>query len=225
MMSHDILIVGGNGLLTPIETLSLTILMTSMAALMFFMIRDYSKRVKTIRVEYQRARTIISEILVEINRRIEEVKSSLAQNRLELSDTALKIRGLESETFSLREILQRKADDRMVEGRLDKIEVRAKELEERIEELMERIRPSVHKEMVAPHPSKVYSQELNMTMKKILKSLELGPKSYREIQEVTGLSREHVSRELKKLYDMGFLNRDESKRPYVYTLIKETIIE
>ncbi len=211
--------------MTPIETLSLTILMTSMAALMFFMIRDYSKRVKTIRVEYQRARTIISEILVEINRRIEEVKSSLAQNRLELSDTALKIRGLESETFSLREILQRKADDRMVEGRLDKIEVRAKELEERIEELMERIRPSVHKEMVAPHPSKVYSQELNMTMKKILKSLELGPKSYREIQEVTGLSREHVSRELKKLYDMGFLNRDESKRPYVYTLIKETIIE
>ena len=211
--------------MTPIETLSLTILMTSMAALMFFMIRDYSKRVKTIRVEYQRARTIISEILVEINRRIEEVKSSLAQNRLELSDTALKIRGLESETFSLREILQRKADDRMVEGRLDKIEVRAKELEERIEELMERIRSSVHKEMVAPHPSKVYSQELNMTMKKILKSLELGPKSYREIQEVTGLSREHVSRELKKLYDMGFLNRDESKRPYVYTLIKEIIIE
>ncbi len=211
--------------MTPIETLSLTILMTSMAALMFFMIRDYSKRVKTIRVEYQRARTIISEILVEINRRIEKVKSSLAQNRLELSDTALKIRGLESETFSLREILQRKADDRMIEGRLDKIEVRAKELEERIEELMERIRPSVHKEMVAPHPSKVYSQELNMTMKKILKSLELGPKSYREIQEVTGLSREHVSRELKKLYDMGFLNRDESKRPYVYTLIKETIIE
>jgi DNA-binding transcriptional ArsR family regulator len=225
MMSHDILLVGDNDILTPIETLSLTVLMTSMAALVFFMVRDYSKRVKAIRIEYQRARTVISEILVEINRRMEEVKSSLAQTKIELSETALKIRSLESETFNLMEMLQRKADDQTMVRRLAKIEERTDALEDRIEEVIGWIRLTTHKETIASKVSQRYTRSLNETMKKILKSLELGPKNYKEVQKITGLSREHVSRELKKLYELGFLHRDESKRPYVYMLVREAVIE
>lgn len=60
--------------------------------------------------------------------------------------------------------------------------------------------------------------ELTGTQKIIIDELKKGPRTYKEIQSETKLSREHISRELKKLYEMGILERDESKKPFVYML-------
>lgn len=61
---------------------------------------------------------------------------------------------------------------------------------------------------------------LTRTQQIILEKLEEGPKTYKEIQLETGLSREHIARELKKLYEIGLLERDTKSRPYLYILKK-----
>lgn len=45
-----------------------------------------------------------------------------------------------------------------------------------------------------------------------------GPKTPKEIQRVTGKSREHVARIMKKVFEGGYVVRDASKKPYVYSL-------
>ena len=40
----------------------------------------------------------------------------------------------------------------------------------------------------------------------------------RDIEVTIGKSREHVSRLMKKLFDDGFVGRDDTIRPYRYTI-------
>jgi len=58
----------------------------------------------------------------------------------------------------------------------------------------------------------------NDLIKEILDLLADGPKTSREIERKIGKSREHTARLMKRLYDMGYIKRDESVRPYKYTL-------
>jgi DNA-binding transcriptional ArsR family regulator len=58
----------------------------------------------------------------------------------------------------------------------------------------------------------------NDLIKEILNLLADGPKTSREIERAIGKSREHTARLMKRLYDMGYIKRDESMRPYKYTL-------
>jgi len=58
----------------------------------------------------------------------------------------------------------------------------------------------------------------NDLIKEILDLLADGPKTSREIERAIGKSREHTARLMKRLYDMGYIKRDESVRPYKYTL-------
>ena len=60
---------------------------------------------------------------------------------------------------------------------------------------------------------------LTETMKQILTSLEDEAKTSKDIQTKTKLSREHISRELKKLYEMNYVSRDITVRPYIYSKI------
>lgn len=56
------------------------------------------------------------------------------------------------------------------------------------------------------------------TLERILSIMQEGPKTSREIQQRLGMSREHTARLMKRLYDMGYLARDGSRRPYRYML-------
>ncbi|MEM0029455.1 MAG: helix-turn-helix domain-containing protein [Candidatus Nitrosocaldus sp.] len=66
----------------------------------------------------------------------------------------------------------------------------------------------------------VNNEEGNVsTIEKVLHMIvEEGPKTSREIEQRLGMSREHTARLMKRLYDMGYVIRDESKRPYRYML-------
>jgi len=52
----------------------------------------------------------------------------------------------------------------------------------------------------------------------VLELLRDGSKSSIEVQKRLGKSREHVARVMKEMFDIGYINRDESKRPFTYTL-------
>ncbi len=60
----------------------------------------------------------------------------------------------------------------------------------------------------------------NDSMMKILDILAEGPKTSREIERIIGRSREHTARLMKHLYELGYVRRDESTRPYVYMLVR-----
>ncbi len=60
----------------------------------------------------------------------------------------------------------------------------------------------------------------NGSMKQILDILAEGPKTSREIERIIGRSREHTARLMKHLYELGYVRRDESTRPYVYMLAR-----
>ena len=57
----------------------------------------------------------------------------------------------------------------------------------------------------------------------ILTLLKDRPLTSTEIQRRVGRSREHVARFLKSLYERGLVERDETKRPYVYKISERGI--
>lgn len=59
-------------------------------------------------------------------------------------------------------------------------------------------------------------QELSPVEEEVVRMLLEGPKTAREIQHAIGRSREHTARLLKRLFDWGYVLRDEMKRPFVY---------
>lgn len=71
--------------------------------------------------------------------------------------------------------------------------------------------------------SVVEIEKLNTTEITILQILSEGPKSSKEIREQLKLSREHVARELKHLYDLGYLKRRTDSRPYLYELADKAL--
>ncbi|MCS7141410.1 MAG: winged helix-turn-helix domain-containing protein [Candidatus Nitrosocaldus sp.] len=56
------------------------------------------------------------------------------------------------------------------------------------------------------------------TVERVLSIMQEGPKTSREMEQRLGMSREHTARLMKRLYEMGYLTRDESRRPYRYML-------
>ncbi|MEM2100815.1 MAG: winged helix-turn-helix domain-containing protein [Candidatus Nitrosocaldus sp.] len=67
-----------------------------------------------------------------------------------------------------------------------------------------------------------HTNDRNSTIERVLSMLQEGPKTSREIEKRLGMSREHTARLMKRLYGMGYVMRDESKRPYRYMLAQGT---
>lgn len=59
---------------------------------------------------------------------------------------------------------------------------------------------------------------LDETEVSVIKLLSGKPRSSVEIKELIGKSREHAARLMKKLFDMGLVDRNSSKKPFVYQL-------
>ena len=82
--------------------------------------------------------------------------------------------------------------------------------------------PETEKEVfVAPKP-KAVARVRNMSFEEsvtfVLEKITQGPMTSRDIEVTFQKSREHVSRLMKKLFEDGFVGRDETTRPYRYTI-------
>ena len=67
--------------------------------------------------------------------------------------------------------------------------------------------------------------KLSNTEKTIINLLKDGIKTTREIKDSLNLSREHVARELKYLYDIGLVKRHTDTKPFTYELNIEKVSE
>ena len=77
----------------------------------------------------------------------------------------------------------------------------------------------------APDFSKISTQvrttivgESTETERKVLRSLEQGPKDSAQIRQNIGKSREHTARLMKSLFDRGLVVRNDKNKPYVYEI-------
>lgn len=65
---------------------------------------------------------------------------------------------------------------------------------------------------------KSHEQEGSGMADYVLKLLLEGPKTSRQIESVIGRSREHTARLMKKLFEMGYVSRDMTSKPYTCTI-------
>src|SRR2546422_8542955 len=98
-----------------------------------------------------------------------------------------------------------------------------------VEEISEPVRPSLQSTVIQSpirtDPSVVQPGSLNsITTPTELQVLTLladeGPKSAPEIGRVVGRSREHTARLMKKLFDEGYVRRDQTRIPFRYSTVE-----
>ncbi|MFQ5950559.1 MAG: helix-turn-helix transcriptional regulator [Candidatus Geothermarchaeales archaeon] len=201
-----------------LETVVLATTMISMSALVALVTRDYAKAKRKASAEYRRARTLATAFVSELDKRLAAAHESHHALTGEVEEIRRSLDTFEDQIGSVHSGMALKADSEDVESRVRATGERIRALEESLSRLrtvmsVQRIQafsPSVS-EPFLPRFSR-----LNATERRILEILKDGTKNYREIQDSTGLSREHVSRELKRLFDLGFVERDEGVRPYQY---------
>ena len=87
------------------------------------------------------------------------------------------------------------------------------------------LKPEIEKEeFVAPKssaPARVPNMSFEDSLVHVLKLITNRPMTSRDIEVTLGKSREHVSRFMKKLFEDGFVSRDNSVRPYRYTITEK----
>lgn len=113
------------------------------------------------------------------------------------------------------------------EGKLDDIVASQDTLKKQITILEEKTQklaetPEQNVEAVIPIKREKALAPLTETELKVIELLAAeGPKTAPEIKERIKLSREHTARLMKKLYAEGYLERDSSKIPFIYSVKKE----
>ena len=72
------------------------------------------------------------------------------------------------------------------------------------------------------HSSKIIQRNLEQEGKRlvnhVLELLVEKAKTSRQIEIITGRSREHTARLMKKLFDLGYVTRETNVKPYMYAL-------
>ena len=63
--------------------------------------------------------------------------------------------------------------------------------------------------------------KLDETQSAAMRLLSENPKDTRQLTDALRLSREHTARVMKGLFEMGFVKRDDSSKPFVYQLTDE----
>jgi CRP-like cAMP-binding protein len=74
---------------------------------------------------------------------------------------------------------------------------------------------------VEPH-RELEVNDLTRTEQDVIRVISNKSYTARELQAVIGKTREHTARLLKKLFEEGYIQRDETVRPFVYRLMQGT---
>jgi len=102
--------------------------------------------------------------------------------------------------------------------RLDTLEIRTGDVSQTASQ---QVSDAGHKTEPEPKPQTVrrrLEQEGIGMVDYVLKMLMEGPKTSRQIEGLIGRSREHTARLMKKLFEMGYVTRDMTNKPYTYTI-------
>jgi DNA-binding transcriptional regulator GbsR (MarR family) len=201
-----------------LESVLLASTMISVSVLVVLLTRDYAKAKQKATIEYSRASSLATGFVAELDRRLSSVHKAYDTLEEEASQLQSSVSSLEDDLASLRSTTAAKSQVQELESENQRISQRIQVVEESVSRFRTVMSISAFQPVTTPagQPFRPKFSKLNATERCILEILKDGKKSYKEIQERTELSREHVSRKLKRLFDLGFVERDETVRPYEY---------
>ncbi|KPV61541.1 MAG: hypothetical protein AOA65_2358 [Candidatus Bathyarchaeota archaeon BA1] len=217
-----------------IATLLLLIVTLGAAAL-------YYGRIKRAREEYEKARDVVSDVVISFNRQVQrqedrlgvvayktEVLSSKSEKivaKLEgynkqLASLASKVEGVlgtEARISEQMKTMDQKIND--ITATQEKIMQKIVKIEKR--EYKVPMMPEAKIEAAIPIKKERVLAPLTETELHMLELLTEGEKTAPEIKARIKLTREHTARLMKKLYEDGYLERNTQRIPYTYSIKEE----
>ena len=201
----------------------------------------YYRRIRKAREEYEEAKNTVGDIIMSFNRQFQRQEDGLrvVTHKIEiissenekvvrkveeydkrLSDLANIIEGgpaIEKKFSTHIEGMTKKVDD--IKASQDKMMQRIAEVEKRKYKVP---LPEAKIEAAIPIKKEKALAPLTETELTVLEAIaKEGEKTAPEIREKIKLTREHIARLMKKLYEDGYLERDTRKMPYTYRLKEE----
>jgi DNA-binding MarR family transcriptional regulator len=201
----------------------------------------YYRRIKSLRQEYEKAREVVSDIVVGVGNQfrrqdnrilliVQEIKGTVLENKkvvkkveeherrlLDINNQLVEVPQIE-EKFSghLREM---RSEVEGIKAAQEKVLQKIAAIEKLKQEVYV---PETKIEAAIPIKKERALAPLTETELIVLEIISKdGEKTAPEIKEKVRLTREHTARLMKKLYKDGYLERDTHKMPYVYRLKEE----
>jgi len=202
----------------------------------------YYQRLRRAQREYEKARSVVEDVLLSFNRQFEREDKRLELIAYKVEALTSKVdSGLSmSEDVSKRmDVVQSKVSSEsegrsQITQRLCGVEKKVGDLTTSQEVLMNRVSsleqrpqqilttPEVNLQGVIPIRREKAMSQLTDTEVSVLEMLAAeGSKTAPEIKERVKLSREHTARLMKNLYEEGYLERETGKIPFRYSVKKE----
>jgi len=195
----------------------------------------YYRRIRRVHEKYEEAKDIVKDVVISFNKQLQrlEERVGLIGHRLEFlsvkkDDVTGVTRQLKEYGTQLSDITSRVdatlAFKEQVLPRIEKLNERIENVVEAQERMEQRVsKPSeVQIRGVIPIKRERALAQLTATELRVLEILtDEGQKTAPEIKGKIGLTREHTARLMKKLYQKGYVERDEAKTPYAYRIKEE----
>lgn len=195
----------------------------------------YYKRVRKTREKYEEAKDIVKDIVISFNNQLQRLEERVGLVGHKLEFLSVKTEDVTGITDQLKKYETRLSDitvkvdtivglDEQLLPQIEKINERIDKVVEAQEKMEQRIsKPQEVKiEGVIPIKRERALAQLTATELRVLEILaNEEQKTAPEIRSEIGLTREHTARLMKKLYQKGYVERDEAKTPYAYRIKEE----
>jgi len=195
----------------------------------------YYKRVRRAHEKYEEAKDIVKDIVISFNNQLQRLEERVGMFAHKLEFLSVKSEDVTDITDQLKKHETRLSD---ITSKVDTALGLKEQMLPQIEKLNERIDKIVKaQENMAQRISKPQEvqirgvipikreralAQLTATELRVLEILTgEGQKTAPEIKSEIGLTREHTARLMKKLYQKGYVERDEAKTPYAYRIKEE----
>ena len=195
----------------------------------------YFKRVRRAHEKYEEAKDVVKDIVISFNNQLQQLEERVALIGHKLEFLSVKREDVTGITDQLKKHEKRLSDitskvdtalalkEQMLpqieklNQRIDKVAKAQENMEQRISEPQE-----VPIRGVIPIKRERALAQLTATELRVLEILtDEGQETAPEIKSEIGLTREHTARLMKKLYEKGYVERDETKTPYAYRIKEE----
>lgn len=195
----------------------------------------YYKRIRKVHEKYDEAKDIVKDIVISFNNQLQRLEERIGLVGHKLEVLSVKREDVTGITDQLKKHETRLSD---ITSKMDTASALKEQLLPQIEKLNERIDkvvkaqesmeqriskpPEVQIRGVIPIKRERALAQLTATELCVLEILaDEGQKTAPEIKSEIGLTREHTARLMKKLYEKGYVERDEAKTPYAYRIKEE----
>jgi len=195
----------------------------------------YYKRIRKVHDKYDEAKDVVKDIVISFNNQLQRLEERVGLVGHKLEFLSVKREDVTGITDQLKKHEIRLSD---ITSKVDTASGLKEQLLPQIEKLNERIDkvveaqesmeqqiskpPEVKIEGVIPIKRERALAQLTVTELRVLEILtNEGQKTAPEIKSEIGLTREHTARLMKKLYQKGYVERDEAKTPYAYQVKEE----